>query len=125
MSSTIEEQVRNVDKVVKECDQARKQLEQLTRRLDDLYDEVKRYKDFLGYEKGRRDPGAYSTEKKEKSSGTNGSSQMHNQVIVTMGQLTNQLVQEWDEKLKIIRSNLQALPATPSTSQTAIIENNI
>jgi len=125
MSATIEEQVRNVDKVVKECDQARKQLEQLVRRLDDLYDEVKRYKDFLGYEKGRRDPGAYSTEKKG-SSTNGGSSQMHNQVIVTMGQLTNQLVQEWDEKLKIIRSNLQPLPATPSTSQAStIIENNI
>jgi len=99
--STIEDQMRSVDKLTKECDVSRKALEQLTRRLDELYDEIRRYREFLGQEKSRRDPALYKTNNVDRPS-------MYNESIcVTMSQLTQQLTQEWTEKLRNIHNQVQ------------------
>ncbi|CAD6193351.1 unnamed protein product [Caenorhabditis auriculariae] len=104
---TIEDQIRQVDKVIKECDTSRKGLEQVSRRLDDLNDEVKRYRDFLGYEKARRDPALYKTNNAERLS-------VHNDSICgTLGSLTSQLSVEWGEKLRSIYASMGSPP--PST----------
>lgn len=107
---TIEDQLRHVDRIIKECDQSRKSLEAVSRRLDDLHDEVKRYRDFLGHEKARRDPALYKTSNAERASVYNVS------ICDTMGSLTNQLAQEWTEKLRAIHSLLQSpTPSTPGS----------
>ncbi|VDM96576.1 unnamed protein product [Thelazia callipaeda] len=97
-SVTIEDQIRNVDKVLKECENCRKSLEQICRRLDDLNDEVRRYREFLGYEKTRREPTLYKTTNSDHVT-------VHNNAICcTIINLTNQLTQEWLEKLKSIHN---------------------
>uniref|UniRef100_A0A915BFR7 Uncharacterized protein n=1 Tax=Parascaris univalens TaxID=6257 RepID=A0A915BFR7_PARUN len=107
---TIEDQIRTVDKVIKECEHSRKSLEQICRRLDDLNDEVKRYRDFLGHEKSRRDPALYKTNNADRPS-------VHNDSICgTMGSLTAQLTQEWTEKLRGIHNAIATPPpSTPSS----------
>jgi len=108
--STIEDQIRQVDKVIKDCDASRKTLEKLTRRLDDLYDEVKRYRDYLGYEKGHRDPALYKTNNVDRPSVYN------DQICSTMSQLTTQLTQEWMDKLRAIHGMMQPPPPSPAGS---------
>jgi hypothetical protein len=39
---TIEDQIKHVDRIIKDCDVSRKNLEHIHRRLDDLNDEVRR-----------------------------------------------------------------------------------
>lgn len=46
-------------------------MEQIHRRLDDLNDEVRRYRDFLGHEKSRREPALYKTYNTEQPSAFN------------------------------------------------------
>jgi len=92
----LDEQIRTVDRVVKDCDTTRKQLDVLVRKLDDLYDEVKHFREFLTYEKHRRDP-----------SGSNYKAQgmvSIDQIAETLCTLTVQLSKEWDEKLEVIRT---------------------
>ncbi|CAJ0609990.1 unnamed protein product [Cylicocyclus nassatus] len=85
---TIEDQIRQVDRVVKDCEHSRKCMEVLARRLDDLNDEVKRYRDFLSQEKSRRDPALYKTTNVDRPS-------VYNENICgTMNSLTSQLTQE-------------------------------
>ncbi|CAB3399889.1 unnamed protein product [Caenorhabditis bovis] len=106
-SGTIEDQIRQVDKIIKECEHSRKTLEQVSRRLDDLADEVKRYRDFLGHEKAHRDPTVYKTGNAERVTS-------HNESICgTLNNLTAQLSVEWAEKLRNIYNNLHSPP--PST----------
>ncbi|VDN58711.1 unnamed protein product [Dracunculus medinensis] len=76
---TIEDQIRTIDKVLKE---------------------VKRYRDFLVYEKTRRDPALYKTANIEQPSCFNDS------ICTTINALTNQLAQEWIEKLKNIHATI-------------------
>ncbi|GMT36851.1 hypothetical protein PFISCL1PPCAC_28148 [Pristionchus fissidentatus] len=101
----IEEQIRAVDKIIKDCDNSRKSLDTIGRRLDDLNDEVKRYRDFLGHEKSRRDPATYKTNTVERPS-------QHNDTICrTLTSLTEQLTTEWYEKLNALTILMQS--ATP------------
>ncbi|CAJ0566589.1 unnamed protein product, partial [Mesorhabditis spiculigera] len=113
---TIEDQLRHVDRIIKECDQSRKCLESVSRRLDDLHDEVKRYRDFLGHEKARRDPALYKTSNCERPSAYNVA------ICDTMGNLTAQLAQEWSEKLRAIHSLLSS--PTPSTPGSRASDRN-
>uniref|UniRef100_A0A914E923 Uncharacterized protein n=1 Tax=Acrobeloides nanus TaxID=290746 RepID=A0A914E923_9BILA len=107
-AQTIEEQIRQVDKIVKDCDNSRKSLELISRRLDDLHDEVRRYREFLGHEKSRRDPALYKTSNVDRPSAYNDS------ICGTMSTLTAQLTQEWTDKLRSIQGAL-CIPQTPST----------
>ncbi|KAH7720533.1 hypothetical protein AAVH_12066 [Aphelenchoides avenae] len=98
ISTTIDDQMKHVDRIAKECDASRKSLEIISRRLDDLHDEVRRYRDFLGHEKSRRDPTLYKTSNAEQPS-------MYNDNICgTMATLTAQLTQEWSEKIKALQN---------------------
>uniref|UniRef100_A0A914XH47 Uncharacterized protein n=1 Tax=Plectus sambesii TaxID=2011161 RepID=A0A914XH47_9BILA len=111
--STIEDQMRQVDKVIKDCDASRKTLEKLTRRLDELYDEVRRYREYLAFEKGHRDPALYKTNNVDRPSVYN------DQICGTMSQLTTQLTQEWADKLRNIHGQMQppmAMPPSPAGS---------
>ncbi|KAF8355148.1 hypothetical protein PRIPAC_96771, partial [Pristionchus pacificus] len=116
----IEEQIRQVDKIIKlnqfrkpnfqmqDCDNSRKSLDSICRRLDDLNDEVKRYRDFLGHEKSRRDPALYKTSNCERPSA-------HNENICgTLNHLTAQLTMEWYEKLNNLTTLMQT--ATPTSN---------
>lgn len=64
---------------------SRKNLEQINRRLEDLNDEVRRYREFLGHEKSRRDPAMYKTSNVEQPSPYNDS------ICGIIGNLTQQL----------------------------------
>ncbi|GMR60457.1 hypothetical protein PMAYCL1PPCAC_30652, partial [Pristionchus mayeri] len=104
----IEDQIRQVDKIIKDCDNSRKSLDSICRRLDDLNDEVKRYRDFLGHEKSRRDPALYKTSNCERPSA-------HNENICgTLNHLTAQLTMEWYEKLNNLTTLMQS--ATPTSN---------
>jgi len=106
---TIEEQIKHVDRFIKDCETSRKNMEQINRRLDELNDEVRRYREFLGYEKSRRDPALYKTSNMEQPS-------QHNENICgIIGTLTNQLALEWGEKLRSIQT---------TTLSTKYIERN-
>ncbi|MFH4981266.1 hypothetical protein AB6A40_007975 [Gnathostoma spinigerum] len=108
---TIEDQIRTVDKVIREFDHSRKSLDSIGRRLDDLHDVIKRYRDFLGYEKSRRDPTLYKTSNADPPS-------VHNESICgTIGNLTAQLTQEWTEKLRNIHNSLNVATASTTLSQ--------
>ncbi|GMT06366.1 hypothetical protein PENTCL1PPCAC_28540, partial [Pristionchus entomophagus] len=107
----IEDQIRQVDKIIKDCDNSRKSLDSICRRLDDLNDEVKRYRDFLGHEKSRRDPALYKTNNVERPSA-------HNENICgTLNHLTAQLTMEWYEKLNNLTTLMQT--ATPTSNGRA------
>ncbi|KJH42916.1 hypothetical protein DICVIV_11081 [Dictyocaulus viviparus] len=84
-NGTIEDQMRQVDRVIKECENSRKSLERISRRLDDLNDEVKRYREFLSHEKSRRDPALYKTNNVDRPSAYN------ENICSTMNSLTSQL----------------------------------
>uniref|UniRef100_A0AC34PUG1 Uncharacterized protein n=1 Tax=Panagrolaimus sp. JU765 TaxID=591449 RepID=A0AC34PUG1_9BILA len=111
---TIEDQIRVVDKVIKDCDSSRKNLELISRRLDDLNDEVKRYRDFLGHEKSRRDPTSYKTMSSEQTSPYN------ENICGIMSNLTFQLTKEWNDKLGHINCGIQ----TPSTPSSKVSDRN-
>jgi len=55
--------------------------------LDDLNDEVRRYRDFLGHEKSRRDPALYKTT----SSNSEHPSVYNENICGIIGTLTSQL----------------------------------
>uniref|UniRef100_A0A7E4VMB0 Mediator complex subunit 30 n=1 Tax=Panagrellus redivivus TaxID=6233 RepID=A0A7E4VMB0_PANRE len=109
---TIEDQIRSVDKMLKDCDNSRKNLEQISRRLDDLNDEVKRYREFLGHEKSRRDPTFYKTMASEQPSPYN------DQICGIMSTLTYQLTKEWQDKLGSISNNMTQTPSTPGSKMS-------
>uniref|UniRef100_A0AC35FHS6 Uncharacterized protein n=1 Tax=Panagrolaimus sp. PS1159 TaxID=55785 RepID=A0AC35FHS6_9BILA len=113
---TIEDQIRAVDKVIKECDNSRKNLEQISRRLDDLNDEVKRYREFLGHEKSHRDPTVYKTVNSEPPSPYN------DNICGIMSSLTFQLTKEWSGKLNMISTALHS--QTPSTPGSKMSDRN-
>jgi len=115
-SQTIEDQIRAVDKVIKDCDNSRKNLDQISRRLDELNDEVKRYREFLGHEKSRRDPALYKTVTSEQLSPYN------DDICGIMSNLTFQLTKEWNDKLGSISTSLN--PQTPSTPNSKMPERN-
>uniref|UniRef100_A0A915EF04 Uncharacterized protein n=1 Tax=Ditylenchus dipsaci TaxID=166011 RepID=A0A915EF04_9BILA len=99
---TIEEQIKHVDRIIKDCDVSRKNMELINRRLDDLNDEVRRYREFLGHEKSRRDPALYKTSNVEQPS-------MYNEGICgIIATLTSQLTLEWNEKLRGIQNQTLA-----------------
>ncbi|KAI1722624.1 hypothetical protein Ddc_06792 [Ditylenchus destructor] len=95
---TIEEQIKHVDRIIKDCDISRKNLELMNRRLDDLNDEVRRYREFLAHEKSRRDPAMYKTTSAEQPS------QFNDGICSIIGSLTSQLALEWTDKLRAIQS---------------------
>jgi len=95
---TIEDQIKHVDRIIKDCDVSRKNLEHINRRLDDLNDEVRRYREFLGHEKSRRDPALYKTSNVEQPSPYNEG------ICGIIATLTSQLALEWNEKLRCIQS---------------------
>ena len=97
-TQTIEEQIKQIDRISKECDNSRKSLESINRRLDDLNDEVRRYREFLGHEKTRRDPALYKTQNTEPLSAYNDS------ICRLIDSLTCQLTLEWTEKLRSIQN---------------------
>ncbi|VDN21680.1 unnamed protein product [Gongylonema pulchrum] len=72
--------------------------------------EVRRYRDFLGYEKARREPALYKTANSDQPT-------THNDAIcLTIGNLTNQLTQEWMDKLKSIHHAVSV--SSPAKSKT-------
>ncbi|KAL3094799.1 hypothetical protein niasHS_006094 [Heterodera schachtii] len=97
-AQTIEEQIKQIDRISKECDNSRKTLEHINRRLDDLNDEVRRYREFLGHEKARRDPTLYKTSTAEPLSSYNDG------ICRLIDSLTTQLTMEWTEKLRSIQN---------------------
>lgn len=97
-NQTIEDQIKHIDRIMKECDLSRKNLEQFNRRLEDLNDEVRRYREFLGHEKSRRDPAMYKTSNVEQPSPYNDS------ICGIIGTLTQQLALEWSDKLRTIQT---------------------
>lgn len=99
---TIEEQIKILDRIVKECDNSRKCLDQINRRVDDLTDEIRRYREFLGHEKSRRDPALYKATPPELFSAYNES------ICGLIGSLTSQLTMEWSEKLDNIQNQTLA-----------------
>uniref|UniRef100_A0A914GXP1 Uncharacterized protein n=1 Tax=Globodera rostochiensis TaxID=31243 RepID=A0A914GXP1_GLORO len=101
-TQTIEEQIKQIDRISKECDNSRKSLEIINRRLDDLNDEVRRYREFLGHEKARRDPALYKTSNAEPLSSYNDS------ICRLIDSLTTQLTMEWTEKLRSIQNQTVA-----------------
>nr|CAD2132763.1 unnamed protein product [Meloidogyne enterolobii] len=97
-TQTIEEQIKQIDRITKECDNSRKSLEAINRRLDDLTDEMRRYREFLGHEKTRRVPALYKTTNAEPLS-------VYNESICRLiDSLTSQLTLEWTEKLRSIQN---------------------
>uniref|UniRef100_A0A183BRZ0 Uncharacterized protein n=1 Tax=Globodera pallida TaxID=36090 RepID=A0A183BRZ0_GLOPA len=88
--------------IPRECDNSRKSLEIINRRLDDLNDEVRRYREFLGHEKARRDPALYKTSNAEPLSSYNDS------ICRLIDSLTTQLTMEWTEKLRSIQNQTVA-----------------
>lgn len=100
-AQTIEEQIKQIDRISKECDNSRKCLEAINRRLDDLNDEVRRYREFLGHEKTRRDPSLHQTYKTNTAEPLS----VYNEGICRLiDSLTTQLTLEWTEKLRSIQN---------------------
>uniref|UniRef100_A0A915KXX1 Uncharacterized protein n=1 Tax=Romanomermis culicivorax TaxID=13658 RepID=A0A915KXX1_ROMCU len=97
---SLEEQIRIVDRSVKECDATRKQLEALLRKVDDLYDEIKHFRDFLSYEKYRRDTVSTGT----RSSIGGSAPHTADAVCETLSALTIQITKEWEERLEQVRN---------------------